>query len=72
MGGTYEVSSDQVPGVRKYYAVAGMTVAVQDGSGLQYLLTDHLGSIVAVTDASGTLIRVSIPLQQVYASGVAL
>jgi RHS repeat-associated protein len=32
-----------------------MTVAVNDGSGLQYLLTDHLGSVVAITNASGTL-----------------
>jgi RHS repeat-associated protein len=32
-----------------------MMVAVNDGTGLQYLLTDHLGSTVAVTNASGTL-----------------
>jgi uncharacterized protein RhaS with RHS repeats len=31
-------------------------VAMQDGTGLQYFLSDHLGSIAAVTDASGTLI----------------
>lgn len=30
-------------------------VAVNDGTGLQYLLADHLGSTVAVTNASGTL-----------------
>ncbi len=30
-------------------------VATQDASGLQYLLTDHLGSTVAVVNASGTL-----------------
>ncbi|MBV6402682.1 MAG: hypothetical protein CNIPEHKO_02995 [Anaerolineales bacterium] len=30
-------------------------VAVNDGTGLQYLLTDHLGSTVAVTNQSGTL-----------------
>jgi RHS repeat-associated protein len=42
-------------GTKKYYVIAGMTVAVNDGSGLQYLLTDHLGSVVAVTNASGTL-----------------
>jgi RHS repeat-associated protein len=62
MGGAYEVSSETV---KKYYSVAGMTVAtlapgasagVDDGSVLQYLLTDHLGSVVAVTDDSGTLI----------------
>jgi RHS repeat-associated protein len=32
-----------------------MMVAVNDGAGLQYLLTDHLGSTVAVTNSSGTL-----------------
>jgi RHS repeat-associated protein len=36
--------------------LAGQLVAMNDGSGLQYFLTDHLGSVVAVTDASGTLI----------------
>jgi RHS repeat-associated protein len=56
-GGTYEVRDDGTTGtVWKYYAFAGMTVAVNDGSGLKYLLTDHLGSIVAVTDASGALL----------------
>src|SRR5690606_27774411 len=40
---------------KKYYSIAGMTVATQDASGLQYLLTDHLGSTVAVTNSSGTL-----------------
>jgi RHS repeat-associated protein len=39
----------------KYYSFAGQTVAMRDGDGLQYLLTDHLGSVVAITDASGTL-----------------
>ena len=52
MGGAYEVTDGAV---KKYYSLAGMTVAMQDGSGLKYLLTDHLGSVVAVTDASGTL-----------------
>jgi RHS repeat-associated protein len=37
------------------YSIAGMMVAVNDGTGLQYLLTDHLGSTVAVTNSSGTL-----------------
>jgi RHS repeat-associated protein len=40
---------------KKYYSIAGTMVATQDASGLQYLLTDHLGSTVAVTNASGTL-----------------
>jgi len=52
MGGAYEVTGSAV---KKYYSVAGMMVAVNDGTGLQYLLTDHLGSTVAVTNASGTL-----------------
>lgn len=56
-GGAYEVRDDGTTGtVWKYYGFAGMTVAVNDGSGLKYLLTDHLGSIVAVTDASGALL----------------
>jgi hypothetical protein len=52
MGGAYELTGSAV---KKYYAIAGMTVAMHDGSALQYFLTDHLGSVVAVTDASGTL-----------------
>jgi len=52
MGGAYELTGSAV---KKYYSVAGMMVAVNDGTGLQYLLTDHLGSTVAVTNSSGTL-----------------
>ena len=52
MGGLYEVTSGNA---KKYYSIAGMTVAMNDGSGLKYLLTDHLGSVVAVTDSTGTL-----------------
>jgi RHS repeat-associated protein len=52
MGGAYEVKDSAV---KKYYSIAGMMVATQDASGLQYLLTDHLGSTVAVTNSSGTL-----------------
>jgi RHS repeat-associated protein len=52
MGGQYEVKDSAV---KKYYSIAGMMVAVNDGTGLQYLLTDHLGSTVAVTNSSGTL-----------------
>jgi len=51
MGGGYEVKDGAV---KKYYSIAGMMVATQDASGLQYLLTDHLGSTVAVTNSSGT------------------
>ncbi len=52
MGGGYEVKDGST---KKYYSIAGMMVAVNDGTGLQYLLTDHLGSTVAVTNSSGTL-----------------
>jgi RHS repeat-associated protein len=52
MGGQYEIKDGAA---KKYYSIAGMMVAVNDGTGLQYLLTDHLGSTVAVTNASGTL-----------------
>lgn len=32
--------------------IAGMTVAMNDGSGIKYLLADHFGSVVAVASAS--------------------
>jgi RHS repeat-associated protein len=39
----------------KYYSFGGQTI-MRDGNGdLQYFLTDHLGSVVAVTDSDGTL-----------------
>jgi uncharacterized membrane-anchored protein YitT (DUF2179 family) len=53
MGGAYEVTGSTI---RKYYSFAGMMVAMRDADGIKYLLTDHLGSMVAITDASGTLI----------------
>ena len=49
MGGQFEVKDG---GTKKYYSIAGMMVAVNDGSAVQYLLTDHLGSTAAVTDSS--------------------
>ena len=53
MGGLYEMTGSTI---RKYYSIAGMTIAMkQDSGALQYLLTDHLGSVVAVTDSTGTL-----------------
>jgi RHS repeat-associated protein len=46
--------------VKRYYAIAGMTVAMSthdtatpDTVTLSYLLTDHLGSVVVVTDDDG-------------------
>jgi len=55
MGGAYEVSVES-GAVRKYYAIAGQTVAMDDGSGMQYLLTDHLGSVVSVLDENGAVL----------------
>jgi RHS repeat-associated protein len=52
-GGAYEVRSDNT--TIKYYSFAGQTI-MNDGSGLKYLLTDHLGSVVAITDDQGDLI----------------
>jgi RHS repeat-associated protein len=57
MGGAYEVTSTegQPDAIKKYYSLSGMTVAMNDGTNLYYFLTDHLGSVVAITDNSGTL-----------------
>jgi len=47
---------------RRYYGLGGQEVAMLEcgpqgcGSGLKYFLTDHLGSVVAVVNASGGLI----------------
>ena len=57
-GGAYEVRDDgSTQTVLKYYAISGMTVAMYVGENLQYILTDHLGSVIAVTDASGDLLN---------------
>ena len=42
--------------VTKYYSIAGQRVGMQGPDGLRYLLTDHLGSVVAVLDAAGELV----------------
>ncbi len=55
MGGAYEVTVES-GAVMKYYAIAGQTVAMDDGTGMQYLLTDHLGSVVSVLDDNGTVL----------------
>ena len=61
-GGSYEVQvggEDDV--VRQYYSIAGTTVAMKVGAygdtpaEWSWFLTDHLGSVVGVTDASGVL-----------------
>jgi RHS repeat-associated protein len=41
--------------VRRYYSVAGQRVLL-DGTDTYYLLTDHLGSVVAVADSEGDLV----------------
>jgi RHS repeat-associated protein len=45
--------------VRKYYSLAGSTFAMSDNGAMKYLLSDHLGSTVAVTDAAGILLEQS-------------
>jgi RHS repeat-associated protein len=56
-GGIYNVEDAAgTPAITKYYTIAGQRVAMDDGSGIMYLLTDHLGSIVAVTDDGGQLV----------------
>lgn len=57
-GGSYEVhlsAGGQEPLVRRYYGVAGQRVLL-DGTDTYYLLTDHLGSVVAVADSDGDLV----------------
>jgi RHS repeat-associated protein len=57
-GGAYEVTGDTI---RKYYSFGGQTIlrslTPETGtpSALSYFLSDHLGSVVAVTDATGAL-----------------
>jgi YD repeat-containing protein len=54
-GGAYEGYIDgQTSTVTKYYAIAGQRV-MRDSSGLHYLLSDHLGSFVAILDDNGDL-----------------
>jgi RHS repeat-associated protein len=75
-GGAYEVSGT-VSGSTftetkhmLYFSIAGQVIASDDGSGLQYFLTDHLGSMVAVLSSSGTLLSQQryMPFGQVRAS----
>ena len=63
-GGLYTVEDAAgVPQVTKYYSIAGQRVAMTDGSGVKYLLTDHLGSITAVVvmDTYGAL-KANVPV----------
>ncbi len=60
MGGGYEMTSDGTnTTVRKYYAIAGQTYAMNDNGTMKYFLTDHLGSVVGITGADGTLLEQS-------------
>ncbi len=57
-GGAYEVhlnAGGQETLVRRYYGVASLRVMIE-GSETYYLLTDHLGSVVAAMDSSGDLV----------------
>jgi len=59
-GGIYSVEDASGSAeVSKYYSIAGQQVALSGPDGLQYLLTDRLGSVSAVLDASGSLLSSS-------------
>ena len=50
-GGIYTVvDASGSPEVTKYYSIAGQMVALNGPDGVQYLLTNHLGSVSAITD----------------------
>ncbi|UYN90165.1 MAG: hypothetical protein KIT08_02745 [Anaerolineales bacterium] len=56
-GGAYEVrDAAGDTEVVKYYGIAGQRVALSGPDGLQFLLSDHLGSVSAVLDAAGNLL----------------
>jgi len=61
-GGSYEITGTlsgetfTLTGSTKYYSLAGQSIAMRDSTGLQYFLTDHLGSVMAVLGSNGTLI----------------
>ncbi|NIM92088.1 MAG: hypothetical protein GTO18_00005, partial [Anaerolineales bacterium] len=55
-GGAYEVHIDgQTTTVKKYYAITSHRVQRDNSGNLHYLLTDHLGSVVAALDGNGSL-----------------
>jgi RHS repeat-associated protein len=56
-GGTYEVQSDGSTEItRQYYALAGVSAGMREGGSFSWFLTDHLGSVVGVTDADAILV----------------
>jgi RHS repeat-associated protein len=64
-GGAYEVKgvgefddnkfkfTETAPNVKKYYSFGGQTM-MRDANGLQYFISDHLGSVVAIAEATDT------------------
>jgi RHS repeat-associated protein len=55
-GGAYEVYDDgSSTTTKRYYSIAGMMVAMDDGTDLVYFAQDHLSSASLVMDDSGTL-----------------
>jgi len=56
-GGAYEVidEGDPTPTTKRYYSIAGMMVAMHDGSELLYFANDHLSSTSLVMNAAGGL-----------------
>jgi RHS repeat-associated protein len=58
LGGAYTklIPTSGSPSVTKYYVISGQRVAMRKDGTLSYLLTDHLGSVSAVVDGTGTLI----------------
>lgn len=59
MGGLYTVDNaeTQSPAITTTYTLAGQKVAVREGGTLSYLVTDHLGSVIALLDGDGDLIE---------------
>jgi len=56
-GGSYELQTDgSAETVRQYYALAGVTAGMREGTTFSWFLTDHLGSVVGVTDSTGTVV----------------
>ncbi len=41
--------------MRKYYFLGGQTILLDEEGELQYIITDHLGSVVSIADEGGTL-----------------
>jgi RHS repeat-associated protein len=58
MGGLYTVEDAESgsPAITTTYTLAGQKVAVREGGALSYLVTDHLGSVIALLDGDGDLI----------------